>query len=65
MDESLKEFELIIEKYWSDDFGCVVDLEMWDSADLVALEIYVNAELQRRTEDYDRQCYPGIFDQTH
>ena len=65
MDELVDTFETILEKYWSEELFCIAELETWESIDLVALELFINAELQRRADVHDRERYPGIFDQTH
>lgn len=46
-------FDILVNKYWSDTYGWI-DLREWDSKDISALELFANAELQRRGEQHDR-----------
>jgi hypothetical protein len=43
----------LINKYWDEEIGWATITE-WDSQDLVRLESFANAELQRRGEQHDR-----------
>ena len=40
-------FDHLVSKYWGDETGWVSVTE-WESTDIVALELFANAELQRR-----------------
>ena len=46
-------FDRLVNQYWNEAEGWMLPKD-WDSQDLVLLESFANAELQRRGEQHDR-----------